>query len=72
MREVQPYIDRANHDGVKIKYILETHFHADFVSGHITLAENWRRYYLWAYCQNFFDAIIAEDNQEFKLGKVGH
>ena len=36
LREVQSYIDRAEKDGVKIKYIFETHFHADFVSGHVT------------------------------------
>ena len=39
LREVQQYIDLADADGVKIKYIFETHFHADFVSGHVTLAE---------------------------------
>ncbi|MFN7776414.1 MBL fold metallo-hydrolase, partial [Flavobacterium sp.] len=39
LREVQSYIDRAFHDGATITYIFETHFHADFVSGHVTLAE---------------------------------
>ncbi len=39
LREVQDYIDRANRDNAKIKYIFETHFHADFVSGHLTLSE---------------------------------
>lgn len=39
LREIQPYIERANADNVKIKYILETHFHADFVSGHLDLAK---------------------------------
>jgi len=39
LREVQPYIDLANERGATIKYVLETHFHADFVSGHVTLAE---------------------------------
>ena len=39
LREVQPYLDRANKNGAKIKYILETHFHADFVSGHLDLAK---------------------------------
>ena len=38
LREVQPYIDKANLDHAKIKYIFETHFHADFVSGHLDLA----------------------------------
>ena len=39
LREIQPYLDRAKADNVKIKYILETHFHADFVSGHVDLAK---------------------------------
>ncbi|MFT4612706.1 MAG: hydroxyacylglutathione hydrolase, partial [Gammaproteobacteria bacterium] len=39
LREVQDYIDRAAKNNTKIKYIFETHFHADFVSGHVTLAE---------------------------------
>ena len=38
LRETQPYIERAQQDGAKIKYILETHFHADFVSGHQDLS----------------------------------
>ncbi len=44
LREVQPYIDKANLDHAKIKYIFETHFHADFVSGHLDLAKKnrWR------------------------------
>jgi glyoxylase-like metal-dependent hydrolase (beta-lactamase superfamily II) len=39
LRETQPYLDRLNRDGVKLKYIFETHFHADFVSGHVDLAK---------------------------------
>ena len=39
LRETKPYIDRAKKDGATIKYILETHFHADFVSGHLDLAK---------------------------------
>jgi glyoxylase-like metal-dependent hydrolase (beta-lactamase superfamily II) len=39
LREVQPYLDKAQVDGAKIKYIFETHFHADFVSGHLDLAQ---------------------------------
>ena len=39
LRETQPYLERAARDGVKIKYILETHFHADFVSGHLDLSK---------------------------------
>ena len=39
LREIEPYLERAKKDGVQIKYILETHFHADFVSGHVDLAK---------------------------------
>jgi hydroxyacylglutathione hydrolase len=39
LREVQPYIDMATKSGAQIKYIFETHFHADFVSGHVTLSK---------------------------------
>ena len=39
LREVQPYLDRVKKDGAKVKYIFETHFHADFVSGHLTLSK---------------------------------
>ncbi|MFM6954917.1 MAG: MBL fold metallo-hydrolase, partial [Sphingobacteriaceae bacterium] len=39
LREVQPYIEKAEKNGAKITYVLETHFHADFVSGHIDLAK---------------------------------
>ena len=39
LREVQPYIDLAESRGAKIKYVFETHFHADFVSGHLDLSE---------------------------------
>lgn len=39
LREIQPYLDRLERDGVQLKYIFETHFHADFVSGHIDLSK---------------------------------
>ena len=39
LREIQPYLDRLERDGVKLKYIFETHFHADFVSGHLDLGK---------------------------------
>ncbi|MEZ5004518.1 MAG: MBL fold metallo-hydrolase [Chitinophagales bacterium] len=71
LREVQPYIDRAEYDGVKIKYIFETHFHADFVSGHLTLAEKTGADIIYGpTAQTNFNAIIAKDNQSFKLGDV--
>ena len=71
LREVQPYIDRAAADGVEIKYIFETHFHADFVSGHVTLAKATGAPIVYGPgAQTDFEAINATDGQEFKLGDV--
>lgn len=71
LREVQPYIDRAEKDAVKIKYVFETHFHADFVSGHIDLSNQTGAPIVYGPNANpEFDAIIAKDNQVFKLGNV--
>lgn len=71
LREVAPYIEKANNDGVKIKYILETHFHADFVSGHLTLAEKTGADIIYGPTANpSFDSIVAEDGQIFEVGKV--
>lgn len=71
LREVQPYIERAKNDGVKIKYVFETHFHADFVSGHLDLSKKTGAPIIYGpTAKPEFDAIIATDGQEFKLGKV--
>lgn len=71
LREVQPYIDLAEKRGAKIKYIFETHFHADFVSGHVTLSEKTGAPIIYGpTAKPGFDAIVATDNQEFKLGDV--
>jgi len=71
LREVQPYIDLANKMNAKIKYIFETHFHADFVSGHVTLAEKTGADIIYGpTASTDFKSITAEDNQEFKLGDV--
>ncbi|MGJ5640697.1 MBL fold metallo-hydrolase [Formosa sp. S-31] len=71
LREVDPYIKRAEKEGAKIKYIFETHFHADFVSGHVTLSERTGAPIIYGPSATpSFDAIIAEDGQEFKLGDV--
>jgi len=71
LREVGPYIEMAKMDNAKIKYIFETHFHADFVSGHVTLSEKTGSPIIYGPNANpTFDAIIAEDGQEFKLGKL--
>jgi len=71
LREVLPYINRAKLDDAKIKYIFETHFHADFVSGHITLAKKTGATIVFGpNADTSFNATIAEDNQEFKLGDI--
>lgn len=69
LREVQPYLERAAKDNAKIKYIFETHFHADFVSGHLDLAKKTGGQIVYGPTANpSFECIIAEDNQEFKVG----
>lgn len=69
LREVQPYIDKATKDDAKIKYIFETHFHADFVSGHLDLAKKTGAKIVYGPTANpEFEAVIAQDNQEFQVG----
>lgn len=69
LREVQSYIDKATKDNAKIKYIFETHFHADFVSGHLDLAQKTGAQIVYGPTANpNFEAIIATDGQEFKIG----
>jgi glyoxylase-like metal-dependent hydrolase (beta-lactamase superfamily II)/rhodanese-related sulfurtransferase len=72
LREVQPYIDRAAKDNAKIKYVFETHFHADFVSGHVDLAEKTGATIVYGptSMETGFEALIAKDGQEFKVGDV--
>ncbi|MBT8186993.1 MAG: MBL fold metallo-hydrolase [Croceitalea sp.] len=71
LREVKPYLERAKRDKATIKYIFETHFHADFVSGHVTLSKKTGAPIIYGPNANpSFDAIIAKDGQEFKLGKL--
>jgi glyoxylase-like metal-dependent hydrolase (beta-lactamase superfamily II)/rhodanese-related sulfurtransferase len=70
LREVQPYIDRASVDGAKIKYVFETHFHADFVSGHIDLANKTGAQIVYGpTAKTEFEALVATDNQVFEIGK---
>ena len=71
LREVQPYINKAKADQATIKYIFETHFHADFVSGHVTLSKKTGAPIVYGpNAQTSFDSIIAEDGQEFKVGDL--
>tara|TARA_B110000211_G_scaffold59521_1_gene66819 strand:- start:1350 stop:2735 length:1386 start_codon:yes stop_codon:yes gene_type:complete len=71
LREVHPYIARAAKDNARIKFVFETHFHADFVSGHVTLAKETGAQIVFGPNANpTYDAVIAEDNQEFRIGKL--
>ncbi|CAG5084706.1 MBL fold metallo-hydrolase [Parvicella tangerina] len=71
LREVQPYIDMAEENNSKIKYIFETHFHADFVSGHVTLSKKTGAPIIYGpNAAPDFDCVVADDNQEFQLGDV--
>jgi glyoxylase-like metal-dependent hydrolase (beta-lactamase superfamily II)/rhodanese-related sulfurtransferase len=71
LREVEPYLERAKADGASIKYVFETHFHADFVSGHIDLAKKSGATIIYGPNANpSFDAYIAKDGEEFKVGKL--
>ena len=71
LRETKPYLDRLQKDSVQLKYIFETHFHADFVSGHIDLAKKTNTPIVYGPTATpEFDAIIATDNQIFSVGDV--
>jgi len=71
LREVDPYIQKAERNNAKIKYVFETHFHADFVSGHLDLSKKTGAPIVYGPNANpAFEAIIAKDGQEFQVGDV--
>jgi hydroxyacylglutathione hydrolase len=71
LREVAPYIEKALKDKATIKYIFETHFHADFVSGHVTLAKETGATIVYGpQAKTGFESLIAKDQQEFKIGDI--
>ena len=71
LREINPYIQKAEKANAKIRFIFETHFHADFVSGHLTLAKKTGAKIIFGPNANTkFDALIAKDGQEFKIGEI--
>lgn len=71
LREVMPYIEKAKNNNAKIKYIFETHFHADFVSGHLTLSEKTGAPIIYGPTADpSFDVIIATDGQSFQIGEL--
>jgi hydroxyacylglutathione hydrolase len=71
LREINSYLEKAEQAGAKIKYVFETHFHADFVSGHLDLAKaSGANIVFGPNARPNFSAIIAQDEQEFKVGKL--
>jgi glyoxylase-like metal-dependent hydrolase (beta-lactamase superfamily II)/rhodanese-related sulfurtransferase len=71
LREVQPYVQKASRNNAKIKYVFETHFHADFVSGHLDLSKKTGATIVYGPNANpEFDAHIAKDGEEFRVGNV--
>lgn len=71
LRESEPYLERLERDGVKLKYIFETHYHADFVSGHIDLAKKTGATIVYGPNSGpSFEAVEAEDNQVFSIGDI--
>ena len=71
LRETAPYIERAQKDNAKIKYVFETHFHADFVSGHIDLAQKTGAKIVFGpTATTGYDCYVAKDNEEFSVGKI--
>ena len=71
LRETQPYMDRLEKDGVKLKYIFETHFHADFVSGHLDLSKKTGASIVYGpNAKPEFEFISAKDNQVFEIGDI--
>jgi glyoxylase-like metal-dependent hydrolase (beta-lactamase superfamily II)/rhodanese-related sulfurtransferase len=71
LRETQAYIDKANKNNSKIKYIFETHFHADFVSGHIDLAKKTGATIVYGPgAETSYEIHSAKDNEEFRIGHI--
>ncbi|NMM48984.1 MBL fold metallo-hydrolase [Flammeovirgaceae bacterium KN852] len=71
LRETEPYLERANNSGAKIKYVFETHFHADFVSGHMELADKTGAEIIYGPgAKTDFTITEGKDGDEFKVGKL--
>ena len=71
LREISSYLDKASADKAKIKYVFETHFHADFVSGHLDLAKASGAAIVYGPTASpSFDAHIAKDGEIFQVGKI--
>ena len=70
LREIESYIEKAANGKAKIKYVFETHFHADFVSGHLSLSKKTSAPIIFGPNANpSFKSVIAADGEKFKIGK---
>ena len=71
IRETEPYTQKANDNGTQIKYVFETHFHADFVSGHIDLANKTNSQIIYGPgAKTEYTVYNAEHEEEFSLGSI--
>ena len=71
LREIEPYVSRAKKTNAKIKYIFETHFHADFISGHLPLSEHTGAPIVFGPLANpKFDCLILNDSEELTIGNL--
>src|SRR6185369_2339008 len=71
IREIAPYLEKIKERGVKLKYVLETHFHADFVSGHIDLAKETGAQIIYGpMAETKYKVYNAKHNEEFTVGKI--
>ena len=71
LRETKPYLDTLKRQGVKLKYVFETHFHADFVSGHVDLAKKTGAMIVYGpEAHPDYDVHVARDGEELKVGDL--
>ena len=71
LRDVASYLEKAKKNKATIKYIFETHFHADFISGHVTLAKETGATIVYGpMAKTSFNSLIAKDQQQFKIGEL--
>ena len=71
MREIEPYLEMLEKRGARLKYVMETHFHADFVSGHLDLAKKTGAKLIFGpRAQPSYSSYMAEDGERFELGDV--
>src|SRR5688572_12781112 len=71
LRETKPYLDLLKQNNDTLKYIFETHFHADFVSGHVDLArETGAKIVFGPNAKTDYESYIAKDLEEFRIGKL--